>query len=168
MVPNWRGERVELISRKHRNVLQQFVHPFPPPPPRHIHGRSLAVAPLARLLSTLSFQVLHDAFFKHQTKPPLTSPGDLYYEGKEFEAKNQEHKPGHISSELREVSSGRATPLCCRASRSRVVVVVPLWRHDGSALLGVCVTRPCWHGSSSTPSRCFRCCVAVTFFLFLA
>ena len=47
--------------------------------------------------------MLHDAFFKHQTKPPLTSPGDLYYEGKEFEAKNQEHKPGHISSDLREV-----------------------------------------------------------------
>ncbi|CAM9256131.1 unnamed protein product [Scytosiphon promiscuus] len=50
----------------------------------------------------IDYQVLHDAFFKHQTKPPLTSPGDLYYEGKEFEAKNQEHKPGHISSELRE------------------------------------------------------------------
>lgn len=48
-------------------------------------------------------QVLHDAFFKHQTKPPLTQAGDLYYEGKEFEAKNQEHKPGHISAELREV-----------------------------------------------------------------
>ncbi|CAN0466952.1 unnamed protein product, partial [Hapterophycus canaliculatus] len=50
----------------------------------------------------IDYQVLHDAFFKHQTKPPLTNPGDLYYEGKEFEAKNQEHKPGHISSELRE------------------------------------------------------------------
>lgn len=48
-------------------------------------------------------QVLHDAFFKHQTKPPLTKAGDLYYEGKEFEAKNQEHKPGQISAELREV-----------------------------------------------------------------
>lgn len=51
----------------------------------------------------IDYQVLHDAFFKHQTKPPLTRPGDLYYEGKEFEAKNQEHKPGHISAELREV-----------------------------------------------------------------
>jgi splicing factor 3B subunit 2 len=30
-------------------------------------------------------QVLHDAFFKCQTKPKLTSHGDLYYEGKEFE-----------------------------------------------------------------------------------
>lgn len=30
-------------------------------------------------------QVLHDAFFKFQTKPKLTSHGDLYHEGKEFE-----------------------------------------------------------------------------------
>ena len=33
------------------------------------------------------FQVLHDAFFKYQTKPKLTSYGDLYYEGKEFEVR---------------------------------------------------------------------------------
>lgn len=56
-------------------------------------------------------QVLHDAFFKHQTKPPLTNPGDLYYEGKEFEAKNQEHKPGHVSSDLREVGLGFFAPV---------------------------------------------------------
>lgn len=31
--------------------------------------------------------MLHDAFFKHQTKPSLTPMGDLYYEGKEFEAR---------------------------------------------------------------------------------
>ena len=30
-------------------------------------------------------QVLHDAFFKYQTKPKLTAHGDLYHEGKEFE-----------------------------------------------------------------------------------
>lgn len=30
-------------------------------------------------------QVLHDAFFKYQTKPKLTHHGDLYHEGKEFE-----------------------------------------------------------------------------------
>jgi hypothetical protein len=29
--------------------------------------------------------VLHDAFFKYQTKPKLTHHGDLYHEGKEFE-----------------------------------------------------------------------------------
>lgn len=34
----------------------------------------------------IDYQVLHDAFFKYQTKPELTALGDLYYEGKEFEA----------------------------------------------------------------------------------
>ncbi len=29
--------------------------------------------------------MLHDAFFKYQTKPKLTHHGDLYHEGKEFE-----------------------------------------------------------------------------------
>ncbi|MBA0568657.1 hypothetical protein Golob_006134, partial [Gossypium lobatum] len=33
----------------------------------------------------IDYQVLHDAFFKYQTKPKLTTHGDLYYEGKEFE-----------------------------------------------------------------------------------
>lgn len=33
----------------------------------------------------IDYQVLHDAFFKYQTKPKLTDHGDLYYEGKEFE-----------------------------------------------------------------------------------
>jgi splicing factor 3B subunit 2 len=39
-------------------------------------------------------QVLHDAFFKHQTKPKLTNIGDLYYEGKEFEA-----TPGNVRAQ---------------------------------------------------------------------
>ncbi|XP_057790953.1 uncharacterized protein LOC131008069 [Salvia miltiorrhiza] len=47
-------------------------------------------------------QVLHDAFFKHQTKPKLTNHGDLYYEGKEFEVKLREMKPGTLSHELKE------------------------------------------------------------------
>jgi splicing factor 3B subunit 2 len=33
----------------------------------------------------IDYQVLHDAFFKYQTKPRLTDHGDLYFEGKEFE-----------------------------------------------------------------------------------
>lgn len=33
----------------------------------------------------IDYQVLHDAFFKYQTKPKLTGHGDLYYEGKEYE-----------------------------------------------------------------------------------
>lgn len=35
----------------------------------------------------IDYQVLHDAFFKHQTKPHLTRLGEIYYEGKEFEAR---------------------------------------------------------------------------------
>jgi splicing factor 3B subunit 2 len=33
----------------------------------------------------IDYQVLHDAFFKYQTKPKLTDHGDLYFEGREFE-----------------------------------------------------------------------------------
>lgn len=35
----------------------------------------------------IDYQVLHDAFFKYQTKPKLTGHGDLYYEGKEYEVR---------------------------------------------------------------------------------
>jgi splicing factor 3B subunit 2 len=38
-------------------------------------------------------QVLHDAFFKHQTKPSFSGMGDLYYEGKEFEARVRSLSP---------------------------------------------------------------------------
>eukprot|EP00595_Chromulina_sp_UTEXLB2642_P001178 CAMPEP_0196763876 /NCGR_PEP_ID=MMETSP1095-20130614/4917_1 /TAXON_ID=96789 ORGANISM="Chromulina nebulosa, Strain UTEXLB2642" /NCGR_SAMPLE_ID=MMETSP1095 /ASSEMBLY_ACC=CAM_ASM_000446 /LENGTH=300 /DNA_ID=CAMNT_0042118025 /DNA_START=324 /DNA_END=1226 /DNA_ORIENTATION=- len=50
----------------------------------------------------IDYQVLHDAFFKYQTKPKLTIHGDLYYEGKEFEVKVKDRKPGTISPELKE------------------------------------------------------------------
>ena len=33
----------------------------------------------------IDYQVLHDAFFKYQTKPKMTSVGEIYYEGKEYE-----------------------------------------------------------------------------------
>jgi len=49
----------------------------------------------------IDYQVLHDAFFRHQTKPKLTIHGDLYYEGKEFEVKLKEKKPGQLSPELK-------------------------------------------------------------------
>ncbi|CAI7874550.1 unnamed protein product, partial [Closterium sp. NIES-54] len=49
----------------------------------------------------IDYQVLHDAFFKYQTKPKLTYVGDLYYEGKEFESKTRDYKPGHLSSALK-------------------------------------------------------------------
>lgn len=49
----------------------------------------------------IDFQVLHDAFFKYQTKPKMTFHGDLYYEGKEFEMRLTHLKPGFLSERLR-------------------------------------------------------------------
>ncbi|XP_046864191.1 splicing factor 3B subunit 2-like isoform X1 [Xenia sp. Carnegie-2017] len=49
----------------------------------------------------IDYQKLHDAFFKWQTKPKMTIHGDLYYEGKEFETKLKQKKPGDLSEELR-------------------------------------------------------------------
>uniref|UniRef100_A0AAY4AAW0 PSP proline-rich domain-containing protein n=1 Tax=Denticeps clupeoides TaxID=299321 RepID=A0AAY4AAW0_9TELE len=49
----------------------------------------------------IDYQKLHDAFFKWQVKPKLTIHGDLYYEGKEFETRLKEKKPGDLSDELR-------------------------------------------------------------------
>ena len=49
----------------------------------------------------IDYQVLHDAFFKYQTKPKMTGHGDLYYEGKEFEVNVKERRPGILSEELK-------------------------------------------------------------------
>ena len=51
----------------------------------------------------IDYQVLHDAFFRHQTKPILSRHGDMYYEGKEFEEKRGEQfRPGKLSARLRD------------------------------------------------------------------
>ncbi|CAJ0591385.1 unnamed protein product [Cylicocyclus nassatus] len=49
----------------------------------------------------IDYQKLHDAFFKWQTKPPMTSMGELYYEGKEVETLMKDKKPGNLSDDLR-------------------------------------------------------------------
>ena len=49
----------------------------------------------------IDYQKLHDAFFKWQSKPKMTIHGDLYYEGKEFETKMKDKKPGELSDDLR-------------------------------------------------------------------
>lgn len=49
----------------------------------------------------IDYEVLHDAFFKYQTKPQMTGFGDIYYEGKEEDQKVKTHRPGHLSAELR-------------------------------------------------------------------
>ncbi|PWN20731.1 DUF382-domain-containing protein [Microstroma glucosiphilum] len=53
----------------------------------------------------VDYQKLHDAFFRFQTKPPLSLYGETYYEGKEYEQKFMERKPGDLSSELKEALS---------------------------------------------------------------
>ena len=49
----------------------------------------------------IDYGVLHDAFFKYQTKSKLSGFGDTFYEGKEEEAKAKLFKPGVMSEELR-------------------------------------------------------------------
>lgn len=53
----------------------------------------------------IDYQLLHDAFFKHQTKPKLLSYGELYSEGREKTDQHRQKiadvKPGKISKELR-------------------------------------------------------------------
>jgi splicing factor 3B subunit 2 len=50
----------------------------------------------------IDYQKLYDAFFKYQTKPPLTRFGEVYYEGKELETKTMNFKPGVMSEALKE------------------------------------------------------------------
>lgn len=49
----------------------------------------------------VDYQKLHDAFFRFQTKPAMTTYGEVYYEGKEWEADTREKRPGEISTELK-------------------------------------------------------------------
>jgi splicing factor 3B subunit 2 len=51
----------------------------------------------------IDYQVLHDAFFKHQTKPSMSVFGDVYHEGKELDARLRLKRPGHLSDDLRKV-----------------------------------------------------------------
>eukprot|EP01059_Diplonema_ambulator_P003526 TRINITY_DN13236_c0_g1_i1.p1 TRINITY_DN13236_c0_g1~~TRINITY_DN13236_c0_g1_i1.p1 ORF type:complete len:514 (+),score=191.85 TRINITY_DN13236_c0_g1_i1:125-1666(+) len=49
----------------------------------------------------IDYHVLQDAFFKHQVKPPLSSFGEMYFEGREKEYRNKNAKPGVLSEKLR-------------------------------------------------------------------
>lgn len=48
----------------------------------------------------IDYNILHDAFFKHQKKPKLTMHGDVFYEGKENEIKKSKLMPGRMSANL--------------------------------------------------------------------
>ena len=49
----------------------------------------------------IDYDVLHDAFFKFQTKPRMNNFGDIYYEGKENDIRSKNFKPGKLSDSLR-------------------------------------------------------------------
>ncbi|KAG8467321.1 hypothetical protein KFE25_000637 [Diacronema lutheri] len=59
----------------------------------------------------LDYQVLHDAFFKYQTKPKMTRHGEVYWEGKENEVHLREKRPGQLSADLRRALSMGDDPL---------------------------------------------------------
>ena len=50
----------------------------------------------------IDYQKLHDAFFRHQTKPGLTRYGEAYYEGKEWETNLKHLRPGRVSEDLKD------------------------------------------------------------------
>lgn len=60
----------------------------------------------------VDYRTLYDAFFKYQTKNShkLTSFGDLYYEGKEFETNSKSYPVGILSDRLREALGMTTTP----------------------------------------------------------
>ena len=70
----------------------------------------------------IDYQVLHDAFFKHQNKPSFSIMGDLYYEGKEFEARVRPQHPGSLC-----VQQERQTHSACSrvAIHTCIVTLVP-------------------------------------------
>ena len=51
----------------------------------------------------IDYKILHDAFFRYQTRAETTNFGDLYYENKEYERKKKfQGIPGVVSKSLRE------------------------------------------------------------------
>ena len=45
----------------------------------------------------IDYQILYEAFYKHQKKPKMSRFGELYKEGKENEVKMRRFVPGKIS-----------------------------------------------------------------------
>lgn len=68
--------------------------------PQHLCALPVSPGCLTALCRCFALQVLHDAFFKYQTKPKLSGQGEMYYEGKEFEASITHARPGVLSAEL--------------------------------------------------------------------
>lgn len=85
----------------------------------------------------IQYSVLHDAFFKYQTKSELTVFGDTYYEGKEDESKAKQFKPGLISQNLRMalgISDYQAPPWIINMQRYGAPPSYPTLRILGSTM----------------------------------
>lgn len=53
----------------------------------------------------IDYQRLHDAFFRFQTKPPMTQYGETFFEGKDGGSRARHRRPGDLSPALREALS---------------------------------------------------------------
>ncbi|WFD25881.1 hypothetical protein MNAN1_000849 [Malassezia nana] len=53
----------------------------------------------------IDYQRLHDAFFRFQTKPPMTVFGETFFEGKDGGSRARHRRPGDLSHALREALS---------------------------------------------------------------
>jgi splicing factor 3B subunit 2 len=73
----------------------------------------------------LDYERLHDAFFRFQTKPRMTAFGDLYYEGKEFEKRFENIRPGMPLSDELQLALGILTPERQKAGGSSTIVPPP-------------------------------------------
>lgn len=49
----------------------------------------------------IDYEVLHDAFFKNNYKPRMTTHGDMYHEEKDNDVNNSKYKPGKMTEALR-------------------------------------------------------------------
>ena len=89
------------------------------------HQRARVTPKLGRI--DIDYQVLHDAFFRFQTKPKMSHHGELYFEGKEYEHEARVQTPGILSVQLREalgmLSEGQAEAQAAGAS----TLVPPPW-----------------------------------------
>ena len=68
----------------------------------------------------IDYQILHDAFFRYQTKPVMSRAGELYYEGKEFEVQVREKRPGFLSDSLKVSRRPLPGPTCTQLDRVRL------------------------------------------------
>ena len=81
-------------------------------------------------LKLVAFCVL---FSRWQTKPKMTIHGDLYYEGKEFETRLKEKKPGDLTEELRTALGMPTGPVSILPKQN-----ICIWQKNSGQLL-VCL-----------------------------